>query len=94
MGAKRQGQASEPIEEPAKVKEVNLAREGEKPRPVYIVEDLTEKEEVELTSLLREYIDVFTWSLDKLKGIDLSIVTHNIPMVTLMLFQLSNNHIQ
>ena len=81
VGAKRQGQASEPIEGPAKVKEINLEREGEKPRPVFIAEDLTEQEEANLTNLLREYIDVFAWSLDELQGVDPRVVTHHIPMV-------------
>ena len=33
-----------------------------------------------LVALLREYIDVFAWSLEELKGVDPSVVTHNIPM--------------
>ena len=80
LGAKHQGQAIEPIEGPAKVKEVNLSQEGETPRLFFIADDLTEEEETSLIALLREYIDVFAWSLEELKGVDPSVVTHNIPM--------------
>ena len=52
LGAKRQGQASKPIEGPAKVKEVNLSKEGETPRPVFIADDLTKEEEASLIALL------------------------------------------
>ena len=82
LGAKRQGQTSELIEGPAKVKEVNLVGKGKKPQLVFIADDLTEDEETSLVALLQEYIDMFAWSLDELKGVDPRVVTHNIPMVS------------
>ena len=45
---------------PAIVKEIDLANRGEKSKPVYIVEDLTKLQEIELTALLKEVKDVLT----------------------------------
>ena len=49
-------------EGPAKVKEVNLARLGETPKPLFVSMDLTKEEEGGLIALLKEYKDCFAWS--------------------------------
>ena len=46
-------------EGPAKVKEVNLAEPKESPMLVFVIVDLTKKEEGDLIALLREYKDCF-----------------------------------
>ena len=55
---------------PENAKKIDLALDGEDPKPVYIATDLSHDEEEELVRLLREYRDVFTWSYKDLKGID------------------------
>lgn len=47
---------------PENAKQVNLAIEGEEPRPTYIANDLDEEEEKILMATLEEYKDVFAWS--------------------------------
>ena len=53
----------------AKVKEVNLALEGETPKPIFILVDLTSKEEQQLVLLLKECQDCFAWSYEDMKGV-------------------------
>ena len=59
---------------------VNLARPGEESKPVKIAQDLTSKEESLLLQTLTEYRDVFAWTYKDLKGVDLTICQHTIPM--------------
>ncbi|MCO5581547.1 hypothetical protein L7F22_035435 [Adiantum nelumboides] len=63
-----------------KAKKIDLAEPGEKPKPVYIVTDLTEEEEQLLIATLKQYKDVFAWSYKDLKGVDPSICQHTIPL--------------
>ena len=65
---------------PARTKEIDLALEGEKSKPVFIGEHLTEEESEKLKALLMEYRDCFAWSYEDLKGIDEQIVVHTIPL--------------
>ena len=44
---------------PVNVKEVNLARLGETPKPVFVSMDLSKEEESDLITLLKEYKDCF-----------------------------------
>ena len=61
-------------------KQVNIANEGEEPKMVWIATDLTSNEEDLLIQLLKEHKDVFAWSYKDLKGVDLDICRHTIPM--------------
>ena len=61
-------------------KRLDLALDGEDPKPVYIATDLNHEEEDELVRLLREYRAVFAWSYKDLKGIDPEIFQHTIPL--------------
>ena len=47
---------------------------------MYIAIDLLPKEEERLLETHREYKDIFAWSYKDLKGVDLSICQHTIPM--------------
>ncbi|MCO5605372.1 hypothetical protein L7F22_059555 [Adiantum nelumboides] len=69
----------ESYEGPKNAKKIDLAKPGEKPRPAYIANDLSEEEEELLLSLLQEYKDVFAWSYKDLKGVDAKICQHTIP---------------
>ena len=46
-------------EGPTKVKEVNLAGPGETPKPIFVSVDLSQEEESDLITLLKEYKDCF-----------------------------------
>ena len=61
-------------------KKVDLAEEGEDPRPAYIAADLEPEDEKMLIVALKEYKDVFAWSYKELKGVDPKICQHTIPM--------------
>ena len=60
-------------------KKIDLAEEGEEPRPAYIAADLELEEESMLIAALKEYKDVFAWSYKDLKGVDPKICQHTIP---------------
>ena len=55
---------------PENSKRVDLAKEGEEPRPVWIATELDPEEEKKLIETLKEYRDVFAWSYHDLKGVD------------------------
>ena len=59
---------------------MNLAQQGEEPKPIKIAQDLTSKEESLLLQTLIEYRDVFAWTYKDLKGVDPTICQHTIPM--------------
>ena len=61
-------------------KKIDLAGEGEEPKPAYIAADLEPDEEELLIKTLKEYRDVFAWSYKGLKGVDPDICQHTIPM--------------
>ena len=54
-------------------KRIYLPKNGEEPKPAYIIVDLEPKEEELLIVTLKEYKDVFAWSYKDLKGVDLDI---------------------
>ena len=47
---------------------------------MYIVANLSTKEEEELIKFLKDFKDVFAWSYEDLKGADSQLFWHNIPM--------------
>lgn len=61
-------------------KKIDLAEEGQEPRPAYIAIDLELAEDELLIRTLKEYKDVFAWSYRDLKGVDPTICQHTIPM--------------
>ena len=61
-------------------KKIDLAKEGEEPRPAYIATNLEPDKEELLIKALKEHRDVFAWSYRDLKGVDLDICQHTIPM--------------
>ena len=73
-------QLGESYDGPEDAKKVDLANPGEESRPVYIATDLTLEDETLLIATLKEYKDVFAWSYKDLKGVDLTICQHTIPM--------------
>ena len=70
---------------PENAKKINLANEGEEPKPAYIATDLDPEEEALLIETLKEYKDVFAWSYKDLKGVDPTICQHTIPVRTRVL---------
>ena len=63
-----------------KVKEVNLAKPKETPKPFFVLVDLTKEEESNLIALLKTYKDCFAWSYVDLKCVPLEVVQHTIPI--------------
>ena len=62
-------------------KKIDLAKPREEPRPTWIATtNLSQEEEELLISMLKKYKDVFAWSYQDLKGVDLAICQHTIPM--------------
>ena len=70
----------EPYDGLENAKKIDLAEEGEDPRPAYIAADLEPEEEKMLIAALKEYRNVFAWSYKDLKGVDPKICQHTIPM--------------
>ena len=52
----------------------------EHPRMVNISKALTTKQRNKYTKLLKEYVDVFSWSYEDLKTYDTSIIQHKVPL--------------
>ena len=65
---------------PEDTNKIDLAQLGEDLKIMYITTDLDPEEEQKLIELLQEYCDVFAWSFKDLKGVDLAIFQHTIPL--------------
>ena len=63
------------MEEP--LKDVNLGTE-EEPKKIKISATLNAQEEEEILKILKEYIDVFSWSYEEMSGLDPSLVEHKL----------------
>ena len=59
-----------------KLEEVDLGTDPQKPRPISISSKLSEDEKLELILLLKEFRDVFAWSV--MPGLDLRLVVHTL----------------
>ena len=59
---------------------VNLAPPNEEPKLVKVAQDLSPEEETKLIQTLKDYMDVFAWSYQDLKGVDPNICQHTIPI--------------
>ena len=67
-------------EGPKDAKKIDLAGPNEDAKPVYIATDLEPIKEQHLVEILQEFRDVFAWSYKDLKGVDLTICQHTIPL--------------
>ena len=65
---------------PEDAKKIDLAGLGEDSKPVYIATNLEIMEEQSLIEILKEFRDVFAWSYKDLKGVDLIVCQHTIPL--------------
>ena len=61
------------------VAECNIVIE-EDPKYVKLSSILTREKMVEYTELLREFVDVFSWTYEYLRTYDTSVIEHNIPL--------------
>lgn len=52
------------------LEEVNLGAEPGNPKPIFISNQLSAQEREQLVELLKEYMDVFTWTYDEMPGLD------------------------
>ena len=78
----RQVEQSERAWKPAKeeLEVINVGTEQDK-RELKIGTLITTEERCSLTSLLQEYMDVFTWSYADMPGLDIDIVVHRVPLI-------------
>jgi hypothetical protein len=53
---------------------------GDRPRPTFISAKLDSKCKQQITNLLKEYKDYFTWDYTKMPGLDRLIVEHRLPI--------------
>jgi len=60
-----------------KITQINLGDEAN-PKPIFISESLSALDKEDLISLVREYIDVFTWNYEDMPGLDLQVAMHHI----------------
>ena len=61
-----------------KLEEINLGTNPQKPRPISISWNLSEKEKAEIILLLKEFRDVFAWDYSEMIGLDLGLVVHTL----------------
>jgi len=64
------------------VEELDLARLGESPQPIFISKRLSNEFKTPLISLLKEYKDVFAWTYKEMSGLDPSLVIHGLSIAT------------
>jgi len=60
-----------------KVAQINL-RDEANPKPIFISKKLSPSEKEDLISLVREYIDVFTWNYEDMPGLDPRVAMHRL----------------
>jgi len=53
---------------------------GDRPRPTFISAKLDSECKQQLTNLLKEYKDCFTWDYTEMLGLNRSIVEHRLPV--------------
>ena len=58
--------------------ELNLADPDVAPRTILIAKEMLSIDKEELKNLLRQYKDVFAWSFENMKGLDLVFCQHQI----------------
>ena len=51
------------------MEEINIACEGQPPKPLFISRNLSQEQKFSLVQLLKEYHDVFAWSYEEMPGL-------------------------
>ena len=65
------------IQPEEELEEVKLGANLGSQKLVFISNQLTEQEKVQLVGLLKRYVDVFAWTYDEMLGLDLELVVHS-----------------
>ena len=65
---------------PEDAKKIDLAGLGQDTKPIYIAKNVEPIEEQSLNEILLEFKDVFAWLYKDLKGVDLVVCQHTIPL--------------
>ena len=60
------------------LEEINMAREGESVRPLFISKNLSKEQKTSLVQLVHEYRDVFAWTYKEMPALDESLVIHEL----------------
>ena len=60
------------------LEEVDLGFSPQRPRPISINVNLTEREKLELILLLKEFKNVFVWDYSEMPGLDPELVVHTL----------------
>jgi hypothetical protein len=61
------------------VDECNIGTEGD-PKFVKLSSSLSKEQRAEYAKLLKEYIDVFSWTYEYLKTYDTNVIEHKLPL--------------
>jgi len=72
---KRFEQRDPPIED--KVNQIDVGDQAH-PKLIFVSESLSLTEKQDLTSLIKEYIDFFTWSYEDMSGLDPQVAMHHL----------------
>jgi hypothetical protein len=67
------------LDDDADTTQCNIGTKNE-PKFVKLSRSLTKEQRAEYTELLREFVDVFTWTYEDLKTYDTSVIEHKIPL--------------
>ena len=59
--------------QPSSLEKLNLTNNDGEPKTVLIVTEMQSAEKTKLTELLQQYKDVFAWSFEAMKGLDLAL---------------------
>ena len=60
------------------MEEINIACEGQPPKPLFISKSISQEQKISLVQLLKEYHDVFAWSYEEMPGLDENLITHEL----------------
>ena len=66
------------IQPKEELEEVNLRANPGPPRPVFISNQLSVKDNEQLVGLLKRYVEVFVWTYDEMSGLDPRLVVHSL----------------
>ena len=70
------------IQPEEELEEVKLGANLGSQKLVFISNQLTEQEKVQLVGLLKRYVDVFAWTYDEMLGLDPKLVVHSLNVNT------------
>ena len=60
-----------------RVTQINLGDKAN-PKPIFICESLSPSKKEDLISIVRKYIDVFTWNYEDMPGLDPQVLMHRL----------------